>query len=154
MNGQVHGVEVLPPPPDQPAPMPPQVRETNTHPHPPPPPPLPHLSCRHVNTSTNTLSLSSSPPPWRMRKRTQHSIGHLFVRSRSQDIKDLRQRSLVAQGVAAFSAAVAHKMENNVPRPPSSPTKVIHGERYGEVSSPDLMEAYINRDVVRRYYRQ
>ena len=84
-----------------------------------------------------------------MHKLTQHSIGHLFVRSLCQDILDLKQRSLVAQGVAAFTAAVAHK-EKNVPRPPSSPTKVIHGEKYGEISSPELMEAYINRDVVRK----
>ena len=61
---------------------------------------------------------------------------------------DLKQRSLVAQGVAAFQAAVAAKKEPVVPRPSQSPTKII-GDRYGDHSSPDLMEAYINRDVVR-----
>ena len=61
---------------------------------------------------------------------------------------DLKQRSLVAQGVAAFQAAVAAKKEVPIPRPSQSPTKIIQGERYGEHSSPDLMEAYINRDVV------
>ena len=61
---------------------------------------------------------------------------------------DLKQRSLVAQGVAAFQAAVSAKKETVVPRPSQSPTKIIQGERYGEHSSPDLMEAYINRDVV------
>ena len=60
---------------------------------------------------------------------------------------DLKQRSLVAQGVAAFQAAVAAKKEPAVPRPSQSPTKII-GERYGDHSSPDLMEASINRDVV------
>ncbi|CAB4023712.1 Epidermal growth factor receptor kinase substrate 8, partial [Paramuricea clavata] len=74
VNGQVHGVPVLPPPPAAPAPSPPK-------------------------------------------------------------------------GVAAFQAAVAAKKEVPVPRPSQSPTKIIQGERYGEHSSPDLMEAYINRDV-------
>ncbi|XP_028399597.1 epidermal growth factor receptor kinase substrate 8-like isoform X2 [Dendronephthya gigantea] len=54
---------------------------------------------------------------------------------------------LPPQGVAAFQAAVAAKKETPVPRPSQSPTKIIQGERYGEHSSPDLMEAYINRDV-------
>ena len=65
---------------------------------------------------------------------------------------DLKQRSLVAQGVAAFQAAVATKNETPVPRPSQSPTKIIHGEKYGDQSSPDLMEAYINRDVVSKIH--
>jgi hypothetical protein len=115
----------------------------------------------HVYSYTSTI-ISTYPPFTRNRTNAQshkyerhsyafaspRSLGHTFVLSCSQEMMDLKQRSLVAQGVAAFQAAVATKRETPVARPSQSPTKIIQGDKYGDHSSPDLMEAYINRDVV------